>query len=191
MPGVYKLGAWYASADYLDQHDGFNAAGAVVSLADPALAAALAHRGNGGVYGVADQMVWRGAASSVNLFLRGGVSPSDRNLVSYYADGGVGLKGPLPGRADDTLTFGVAYSKISPAAIALDRDFLAINGPPYAIRDAETVFELSYAAQIAPWWIVQPDIQYFLHPSGGQNPNDPTLALDHAFVAGIRSTIKF
>ena len=75
-----------------------------------------AHRGNGGVYGVADQMVWRGAASSVNLFLRGGVSPSDRNLVSYYADGGIGLNGPLPGRANDTLTFGVAYSKISPAS---------------------------------------------------------------------------
>ena len=46
-------------------------------------------------------------------------------------------------------------------------------------------------AQIAPWWIVQPDIQYIVHPNGGQNPDDPTLTLGHAFVAGIRSTIKF
>jgi porin len=190
-PGVYKLGGWYASADYLDQHYGLNSAGAQISRADPTLAFALAHQGNGGVYGVADQMVWRGAGSSMNVFLRGGVSPADRNLVSYYVDGGVGLKGPLPGRAADTLTFGVAYAKISSAAAALDRDFLAFNGPPYAIRDAETVFELSYAAQIAPWWIVQPDLQYIRHPSGGQNPDDPTLTLDHAFLAGIRSTIKF
>jgi porin len=191
LPGVYKLGGWYASADYLDRHYGLNGAGMQVSLANPSAAYFLAHRGNGGVYGVADQMVWRGAASSMNVFMRGGVSPSDRNLISYYVDGGVGLKGPLPARADDTLTFGVAYSKISSAAAALDRDALAFNGPPYAIRDAEIVFELSYAAQIAPWWIVQPDLQYIRHPGGGQNPNDPTLALDHAFVAGIRSTIKF
>ncbi len=81
-------------------------------------------------------MVWQAAASSVNLFVRGGAAPSDRNRVSYYVDGGMGLKGPIPGRADDTLTVDVGYSKISPAAIALDRDFLAFNGPPYALRDA-------------------------------------------------------
>jgi porin len=130
-------------------------------------------------------------ASSVNVFVRGGLVPSDRNLVSGYVDGGIGIKGALPGRADDTLTFGVAYSNISPAAVALDRDFLAFIGPPYAVRDAETLFELSYIAQLAPWWTVQPDLQYIRHPSGGQNPNDPTLTLDHAFIAGIRSTIKF
>ena len=191
LPGAYKLGGWYASADYRDRHYGLNAAGAQVSLADPTATFALTHQGNGGVYAVADQMVWRATASSVNLFARGGVVPSDRNLVSYYVDGGFGIKGPLPGRADDTLTFGAAYAKISPAAVALDRDFLAFNGPPYAIRDAETVFEVSYAAQIAPWWVVQPDLQYIWHPCGGQNLSDPTLTLDHAFIAGIRSTIKF
>ena len=41
------------------------------------------------------------------------------------------------------LTFGVAYAKISPDAAALDRDTLAINGPPYPIRDDEVVFEVS------------------------------------------------
>jgi porin len=59
------------------------------------------------------------------------------------------------------------------------------------VRSAETLLEASYAMQIAPWWVVQPDLQYIWHPSGGQNPDDPTRTLDHAFVAGIRSTIKF
>jgi len=191
LPGVYKLGGWYASADYVDRHYGFNSASVQVSLADPTLAFAKNDRGNGGVYAVADQMIWRGAASSVNVFVRSGWSPSDRNLLSYYVDGGIGIKGPLPGRDNDTLTFGVAYSKVSPALVALDRDFLAFNGPPYVVRDAETLFELSYAAQIASWWTVQPDIQYINHPSGGQNQIDPTQSLDHAFVAGVRTTIKF
>ena len=193
LPGVYKLGGWYATADFADQHFGLDAAGGVVSLADPTAAGPLNHRGNWGIYGVADQMVWRADESSLNLFARGGVAPSDRNLISYYVDGGAGFKGLLPGRADDVLTFGVAYAKISSDAAALDQDTLSFTGPPYPIRDEEVVFELSYQAQIAPWWIVQPDLQYIVHPGGNvPDPNDPTNAtVVNAFVAGIRSTIKF
>jgi porin len=192
LPGVYKIGGWYATADFADQHFGFDATGAHISLASPAAVAALNHSGNGGIYGVADQMVWRGPASSLNLFLRGGLSPSERNLLSYYVDGGAGIKGLLPGRADDVLTFGVAYAKISPDASALDRDSLAFSGPPFPVRDYELLFELSYAAQIAPWWIVQPDLQYIVHPGGNvPDPNNANLPLRNAVVAGARSTIKF
>jgi porin len=191
LPGKYKMGAWYSTAQFADQHFGLGADGLPLTLADPSGPAPLLHRGDWGVYGIADQTVWRGEASSVNLFVRGGGSPSDRNLISYYVDGGIGIKGLLPGRADDTLTLGAAYAKISGEAIAFDRDNLAINGPPYVVRDREILFEASYAAQIAPWWTVQPDIQYVWHPNGGQNPDDPTLPLGHAFYAGVRSTIRF
>jgi porin len=191
LPGVYKLGGWYATADFADQHYGVDGAGYVVSLADSMAAGPLNHRGNGGIYAVADQMAWRSEKTSLNLFARGGLAPSDRNLISYYADGGGAFKGLLPGRADDVLTFGVAYAKISRDAAALDRDTLAL-APPYPIRDQEVVFEMTYAAQIAPWWIVQPDLQYIVHPGGNvPNPNDPTAAIGNAFIAGIRSTIKF
>jgi porin len=191
LAGVYKLGGWYATTNFANQHFGIDPTGAVLTLADPSMPEPLFHRGDWGIYGVADQTVWRGPASSLNLFVRGGASPSDRNLISYYVDGGAGIKGLLPGRAGDVLTFGVAYARISRDTVALDQDMLAIAGPPYAIRDAEIVVEASYAAQIAPWWIVQPDIQYIVRPNGGQNPDDPTLTHGHAFVGGIRSTIKF
>lgn len=191
LPGVYKLGVWHETADFADQRFGLDAAGHVVSLADPAVIRPLGHSGNGGFYGVADQMAWRGGERSLNLFVRAGYAPPDRNLVTWYVDGGAGFKGLLPGRADDTLTFGVSYAKISGDVVGLDRDTLAINGAPYAVRDHEMVFELSYAAQLAKWWVVQPDLQYIIHPSGGQNPNDPTQTLDHAFVVGVRSTIQF
>ena len=136
-------------------------------------------------------MVWRGGASSVNLFVRGGVSPSDRNLVSYYIDGGAGIKGPLPGRPDDTLTFGVAYAKISRDAVALDRDNLAHRRA--ALRGARRRNRVRGELRGADRALVdvQPDVQYIVHPSGGQNPDDPTQAIGHAFLAGIRSTIKF
>jgi porin len=168
LPGIYKLGAWYANTDFPDTYTGL-----------------LDRSGNWGIYGVADQMVWRGRESSVNLFMRGGFSPADRNLVSYYVDGGIGIKGLLPGRADDVLTFGAAYIKVSPDAVALDRNV------GDAVRSGETVLELSYQAQIAPWWIVQPDLQYIVKPNGGQNPDNSKRSYDHAFLAGLRTTIKF
>ena len=192
LPGVYKLGGWYATTDFADQHYGLDGAGMVVSLANPAAAGPLNHRGDWGIYGIADQMVWRADKTSLNLFLRGGFAPSDRNLISFYADGGFGIKGPFAGRADDVLTFGVAYAKISKDAAALDQDTLALNGPPYPIRDEEVVFEASYQAQIAPWWTVQPDLQYIVHPGGNvPDPNNPNMTVGNAFVAGVRSTIKF
>ncbi len=192
LPGVYKLGGWYATTDFADQHYGVDGAGNTISLADPAAVGPLNHAGNWGIYGVADQMVWRSDKTSLNLFARGGISPSDRNLISFYADGGAGFKGPLPGRADDVLTFGVSYAKISKDAAALDQDTLTLNGPPYPIRDQEVVFELSYKAQIAPWWIVQPDLQYIAHPGGNvPDPNNPNVTMGNALVAGVRSTVKF
>jgi porin len=191
LAAAYKIGAWYHSGKFADERFGIDATGMTVPLAtDPD--DTLNHTGNWGVYGVLDQMIARGAESSTSVFLRGGVSPSDRNLVSWYLDGGVGFKGLLPGRADDTLTFGAAYISISKDAAAADQDVLALNGPPYPTRSNETVFEVSYVAQIAPWWSIQPDLQYIARPGGGvPDPVDPSRTVGNALVVGVRTTITF
>lgn len=191
LAAAYKLGAWYHTADFADQRYGVDASGAVVSLATGPRDA-LFHHGNWGVYGVVDQMLWRGAQSSVSVFARGGFAPDDRNLVSWYVEGGVGVKGPLPGRADDTLTIGIAHSRIGGAASGLDRDTLALNGTPYPVRSSETIFEVSYILQVAPWWSIQPDLQYIVRPGGNvPDPNNPAVAVGNAFLVGLRSTILF
>jgi porin len=192
LPGVYKIGFWHATADYADQRFGIDAGGAVVGLAFDPGARAIQHKGNGGIYGVADQMIWRGDARSVNLFMRAGVSPDDRNLLSFYVDGGVVMKGVLAGRPEDKLAFGVGYAEVSPNVSAFDRDTLSANGPPYPVRSNETVFELTYIAQVAPWWSIQPDLQYIVRPGGGvPGPNDPSRTVGNALVAGVRSVINF
>jgi porin len=193
LPGVYKIGAWYATTDFPDQRFGIDTVtGLIVSLADPSMPDPLNHQGNWGIYGVVDQMILRNGATNVSLFLRSGVAPSDPNLLSFYIDGGIGIKGLFASRPNDTFTFGVAYARMNDDAADLDRNTLAINGPPYPIRDYEMVFELSYIVEIAPWWTVQPDFQLIVHPGGKvPHPDNPAVTVGNALVAGVRSTITF
>ena len=192
LPGVYKSGAWYATANYADKHFGRDSLGGAVSLADPAAVGSLNHAGNRGVYGLADQTVGRWGDRSLSMFIRSGIQPSDRNLISFHVVGGVGIKGLLPSRHDDVLTFGTAYRRISSSAVALDRDRLAANGAPYPIRNYEMQVELNYSARIAPWWTLQADVQHIRHPGGRvPDPANPNLIVKDALVVGVRSTMKF
>jgi porin len=109
-----------------------------------------------------------------------------------YIDGGLGLKAPLPGRDDDVLTFGFAYSKISPDAATLDLDTQTLTGGFFPVRDREIVLELDYSLQLAPWWTIQTDLQQIIHPGGNVlNPLNPTQAIPDAFIVAGRSSIKF
>lgn len=192
LAAAYKIGAWYATANYVDQRLGVDALGNIVSLANPVAAGPLNHRGNWGIYGVIDRMIWRSGEKSISYFVRTSGSPSDRNLLSYYIDAGIGFKGLLFGRNDDVFTVGAAYSKISKDASDLDRDTLAFNGPPFPIRSNEIVLEASYTVQIAPWWTLQPDLQYIVRPGGRvPDPTNPSATIGNALIAGLRSTIKF
>jgi porin len=193
-PGVYKLGGWYASTGFPDQRFGLSAAGTMVSLASPDSTFPLRHPGNWGIYGVADQMIWRAkkGPQSLNAFFRAGASPSDRNLVGSYIDGGLGLKAPIPGRDDDVLTFGIVYSAVSPDAAALDADTQFFTGAFFPKRDKEIALELNYSLQIAPWWTLQADAQYFIHPGGNvPDPLNPPQTIANAFLVALRSSIKF
>jgi porin len=194
LPGVYKIGGWYQTGNFADQRLGLDALGALVSLADPTVVDAYNHHGDRGIYAIADQTVWKGEARSLALFARVGGAPSDRNLVSFYADAGLAYVGLIPGRQDDTLALGVAYSKISGDAADLDRDTQVLTpDPAYPVRDHETVIEVSYTAQVAPWWSLQPDFQYIVHPGGHVlDADDPANAVaGNAVVVGLRTGITF
>ena len=171
--GIYKLGAWRHTGKFNDQETGGRGV----------------HDGDHGFYAIADQIVWaRNDVESLSLFLRLGAAPADRNMVDRYVDAGIGYKGLIASRADDVLTLGVAYARFGAGARAGDRNGGVIE------RDHEKLIELSYLAQLAPWWTVQPDLQYVIHPAGGlADPDTPnsTTRMSNAKVAGVRTTIKF
>ena len=191
LPGTYKLGVWYDSGSFPDQRF----AGDGLSLANPASSGSpLMHRGNFSFYALADQMVWRqrGGPRSVGVFLRAMQAPPNQNLVNWSLDAGVNVTAPLPGRDNDTFGVGFGWAHVSPRVAARDRDTARFTGTSYPVQGSEAFVELTYQAQLAPWWLLQPDLQYVFNPGGGiPNPNNPSHVIGNELVLGLRTTVTF
>jgi porin len=185
MPGTIKLGGWHDFGKFSDQRFDVDGAPQGITGAVP-----LLHDGTYALYGVIDQMIYRlpgdGDAKGVSVFARVVGSPSDRNQINVYADGGIVFTGMIPRRPNDVFGIGLAYTGISDDASAFDRDSgLSV------IRNHETLLEISYTAEIKPGWTLQPDFQYIWQP-GGNVPDDAgTGAVKNAAVLGARTTINF
>jgi porin len=146
---------------------------------------------------VYEQLLARAAPGSdkgVAFFMRASVSPSDRNLISTYVDGGFLFTGFSDARPNDKFGIAATYARISGRARDLDRDVQYFTGTPYPIRDFEAILEVTYAAQITPNFVVQPVFEYIMHPAGGAvDPNDPTQThrIKDAVMFGLRTTITY
>ena len=185
LPGQIKVGAWFHTADFP------NADGSDSS-----------YWGNYGIYFIADQMIYReeSPAASVlskdgnsvaskeaasddeaqgfGLFARLAFDPQDRNFVGFYAEGGFNYKGLIPTRDNDILGAGIGYAQLTNGA----KDVLASEGS--VNPDYEIVIEATYQAQITPWLVLQPDLQYIIHPGG-------TRDFGNALILGGRVVVTF
>lgn len=111
-------------------------------------------------------------------FGRAGFAPADRNFISFYFDTGLSYKGLIPARDDDTIGIGFGYAQLSSGA----RSSLADGGS--SPTGAEMVVELTYQAAVTPSLVVQPDLQYIIHPGS-------TTGLGNALVIGARASVTF
>jgi porin len=192
LAGTIKLGGWYHFGPFPDEQ--FSIAGKTLALPD---SVAQTHTGDFGVYGVIDQMLWHlpdaDPKKGVGAFARVSASPSDRNLISFYAEGGINFMGLWQERPDDSFGLAASFSQLSPAAAALDRERDLLLHAILPVRDYELVTELTYQAQIIPGWTVQPDFQYIFHPGGGTiDPLNPFVGrIPNAAVFAVRTQISF
>lgn len=188
--GTYRLGAWFNSERFADQR--FDTLGQ--SLASPTTTG-IPRRlgGDSSFYGIVDQPLFpaKDSTGGFTLFARLMGAPGDRNLIDLYLDGGVTYKGPF-GRSSDTVGLALGYARIGDAARQLDQDVASFSGQPYPIRSNESVLELTYQLQLAPWWQLQPDFQYVFNPGGGiLNPSAPARRIGDAAIFGLRTTVTF
>ena len=168
LPGTYRIAAFFHTP----------------TRADVGYTPGVVQHGDYGVFVVADQLLWRRINNSgqkgpaLGFWTRLGGAPAERNLVTFYADGGFNLLAPFPGRNDDVLGVGIGYSKASEHASQINE---AAGGQRL---NSETIIEVTYRLQLAPWWQLQPDFQYYIKPSAG-------VHAANAAVLGIRTTITF
>ena len=193
-PSDFKLGGWYHTADFPDlRRDTLGR-----SLADPTSnGIAGPHRGNYGLYLILDKMLWQppnAGARGFAGFLRVGGAAGDRNLINLELDAGLTYKGLFPGHDADLIGIAASYGRIGGAARGLSSDMVLFSGGAQPIRDYESVLELTYQWNVAPWWVLQPDLQAIFHPNGhtaAPLPAPVGQPIPNALVLGLRSTITF
>ena len=190
LPGTYKIGTWYHSGRFNDPvHD---TAGR--SLASPTSnGIARTYRGDQAFYAVVDQMIWRPAGSKdrgLGVFGLVMTAPDDRNFTSVYIEAGLNWTGPFPGRDKDVAGLAFAYANVGSAQRALGADQMRFGTAASGFKGHETIIELTYQYQVAPWLVVQPDVQYVINPGAGL-PNATGVALKDSVVAGVRAAITF
>jgi len=97
----------------------------------------------------------------LGFFLQGAAAPQPINPVPWQLALGLRLQQPFPGRPGDSLSLGVTRSWLRSAVLRAEEELPA--GP---IHPAETVYELTYVAQLRPYLSVQPDLQFIHRPQG-------------------------
>lgn len=158
--GTYKLGSFVHTADFANEISG---AGEGADF---------------GIYGVADQEIYKRGGKDVSFFVRGGGTPAKVNTLDWYFDAGFNFSGFIPGRLLDTAGVAVARSNFSH-----DYSDAQVSGGSNPFTQ-ETVVEATYKIQVSPWWTLQPDFQYIFNPGGEEGSHDAT-------VIGVRTSIVF
>ena len=129
--------------------------------------------GTYGFYGIFNQTLWKpdwdpAETRGVRMFLEYAETPGDVSIVDRHIGAGFTWTGPFPNHPADVIGIGPEYVNLSDKA-----------GVP---KPFELAAEAFYLYQLAPWALIQPDLQYICHP-GGIYPN--------ALVGTLQVTLHF
>src|SRR5271155_5841375 len=137
-----------------------------------------------------DQYLWQPAGDAkhgIGVFFAAGASDGNPNPIKYAFIAGLGGKGMVPGRADDTFGLGIARTQFSSAFIPFLRERLDLG------LDHEDSFEAFYNLALTGWLsvtadlqIVDPGLQKALNSSGSGLVN-----IDTGIIAGVRFRVRF
>jgi len=106
------------------------------------------------------------------VFSRYGYSPSKRNDTTNFFSLGLQYQGLLDGRDNDVFGFAYVHGVFANTA--------ASTYP----EDYESEVEAYYNAQITPWFVFGPNIQYVANPGGSNTAKD-------VLVFGLRAQMTF
>ncbi|MCZ6699368.1 MAG: carbohydrate porin, partial [Planctomycetota bacterium] len=128
-----------------------------------------------GIYYNFDQYLYteeEDPTQGVGLFGRFGWNTGDANPFETFYSVGVGGKGIVPKRDNDTFGLGYYYLDMSD------------DIPALANQKSEQGVELYYNFEVTPWLHITPDLQVIIDPGGNSDR-------DVAIAAGVRAHVTF
>jgi porin len=166
----FKAGAWLHTATFADMRDDASGQPFAVSGDAP-----REYTSNRGYYAAIEHTLAGkpGEAGNVELFVRGGFSPADRNTLGWALDTGLAWTGLIPGRPADVAALGVAHARFSPRY----SDSARLADPASPAPDFEQSIEVSYTLTLNEHLSLQPDLQYIRHPGGSTAQRNALVCL--------------
>jgi porin len=139
-----------------------------------------------GLYVLGDQVLLRwgdlGQNRHLGIFGAFTVVPDKRvNTTPYFFDTGVVAYGLLPSRPRDFAALGVVYGSYS---ARLQQPEEVQTTPAIVAPNFEMTLEWTYGCTIRPGLVLQPSLQYIIHPKGN-------TAIPNALAMGINVVINF
>ncbi|WEK30661.1 MAG: carbohydrate porin [Candidatus Pseudomonas phytovorans] len=174
LDGQYKVGWYYDTSDY------------------PKIGGDGKSSSRTGAYLLVDQAIWRDEqdpASVLRVFGQAATSNAATSPMRRWYSLGLVKQKPFASRPHDAISFGYGRAVINPrtrdaqeAAAAPTEDVAVVAG----LDSGEQVLELNYGAQVTPWLLLRPDLQYYIEPGaffGKQRGN--------ALAAGVQIKMTF
>jgi porin len=137
-----------------------------------------------------DQYLWQPDGDpkhGVGVFFNFGASDGNPNPIKYTFLTGIGGKGVIPGRDDDTFGLGFVRTQFSSEFVPFLRQALNLG------LNHEDAIEMYYSAAITPWLDATADLQ-IIDPGLKKSPSSPPPLLanvDTAVIAGLRLRVRF
>lgn len=174
LPGTYKLGGWYDSSNSDDITRDSNGD---YPWASGLAAARVGH--HAGVHAnVLQQLIAPQADGSHGLSVVANLALADRATNKLRGKAAVILSytGPLPGRPQDDVTFGVGQvfvnSRVTGMQEAQNSADLRTGSP----QRAETAAEVNYGYRVSPAVTLRPGVQFVRNPGGRRDQQDVLAA---------------
>lgn len=175
LPGLYKIGGWYSTADMSDLFFDVNRQPQVITGLP-----SLERNGSFGGYFNATQQVTGDANDpdkrGLTLFLNAVVA--DRNTVATDRQFAVGASyaGPFSSRPHDALGIAFGITHVS-NRVADGQELQNASGmAQVSVQKSEYASELNYQIQATNWLTLDPNLQY-IHEPGGTSDNHDALVL--------------
>jgi porin len=182
LPGTYKLGTYYNSSPTPNVLTDVN--GTSAGLTGGPFAT---NNGRWGAYAMADQTIYRPSSSTDRGLRIGGLAGMGDRQTSQYsyflASGGL-YQGAFRSRENDFVSFSAAYVRTNPRLTTFQQDRKIVAPGSIGIQTYESIAEIDYNFQIAPWLSLRPNVQYIINPGGAGK-------LSNAFVVGLYTGVTF